>query len=95
VRLLSRKAEHLVLPRPFGWQVGEASDAHALRKPAVDGGFDQIGRKESQRNCHIDLSHTAVFPRGDDLRTCCWISDEFIKPTTATGDRGYQSRPRL
>ena len=38
-----RKAEHLALPGPFGWQVGEASDAHALREAAIDGRFDEIG----------------------------------------------------
>ena len=33
--------EHFVLSGPFGWQVGEASDAHAVRESAVDGRFHQ------------------------------------------------------
>jgi len=35
-RLLCRKAEHLALSGPFRRQVGEASDAHATREPAID-----------------------------------------------------------
>jgi hypothetical protein len=31
MRLLPEKAVHQVLPGPFGWQVGEASDAHTMR----------------------------------------------------------------
>ena len=69
MRLLPRKAEHLVLLGPFGWQVGEASNAHAMRQPAIDGRFDQIGRKESQRDGHVDLSGAASFPLRDAVGT--------------------------
>jgi len=65
VRLLRRKAEHLVLAGPLRWQVGEASNAPAVGEPAIDGCLDQIGRKESQRDCHVDLSR--VFPLCDGL----------------------------
>ena len=44
--LLRSKAEHLVLAGPFGWQVGEAGNSHAMREPPVDGGLDEIGREE-------------------------------------------------
>jgi hypothetical protein len=64
---------------PFGWQIGEPSDAHAVGEPAIDGRFDQIGRKEGQRDRHVDLSRAAVFSRRDAVRTRCWISDNFIK----------------
>jgi hypothetical protein len=43
---LSRKPEHLVLPGPFGWQVEEAGDAHAMGKPTLDGRPDEIRREE-------------------------------------------------
>ena len=46
--LLWRNAEHLVLPGPFGGQVGEAGDAHAAREPAIHGRFDEIGCKEGK-----------------------------------------------
>jgi hypothetical protein len=36
------KAEHLALLRPFGRQVGETGNTHAVRKPTIDGGFDEI-----------------------------------------------------
>ena len=68
MRLLPRKAEHLVLLGPFRWQVAETSNAHAMREPAIDGRFDQIGRGESQRDCHIDLSRAAVFSFRDAVR---------------------------
>ena len=44
--LLRSKAEHLVLAGPFGRQVGEAGNSHAMREPPVDGGLDEIGREE-------------------------------------------------
>jgi hypothetical protein len=33
-----RKAEHLVLLRPFGGQVDETGNAHPVREPTIDGG---------------------------------------------------------
>jgi len=95
LRLARRKAEQLVLSGPFRWRVGEAGNSDAIGEPAFNGGFDEIGRKESQRNRHIDLSRTAVFSRGDGLRTCPRISNEFIQPTTATGNQCNQSCARI
>ena len=60
VRLLRRKAEQLVLAGPLRRQVGEASNAHAVGEPTIDGRFDEIGRKESQRDCHVDLSRERI-----------------------------------
>ena len=51
VRMLGsvrRKAEHLVLLRPFGGQVDETGNAHPVREPAIDGGFDEIGCEEGE-----------------------------------------------
>jgi hypothetical protein len=42
VRLLRRKAEHLMLSGPLRWQVGEASNAHAMRQPTFDRGLYEI-----------------------------------------------------
>ena len=76
--IIARKPEYLVLPGPFRRQVGEASNAHTVGEPAIDGRFDQIGREESKRDGHVDLSRAAVFSRRDAVRTRCWISDEFV-----------------
>jgi len=38
--------EQFVLPGPFGRQVGEASNAHAVRESTIDGRFDEIGCEE-------------------------------------------------
>jgi hypothetical protein len=43
-----RKAEHLALPWPFGRQVGEAGNTHAVWEPAIDGGFDEIGGEKGE-----------------------------------------------
>ena len=48
--IIARKPEYLVLPGPFRRQVGEASNAHTVGEPAIDGRFDQIGCEESQRD---------------------------------------------
>src|SRR6516225_5247954 len=68
--LARRKAEHLVLARPLRWQVAEASNAHAVGEPTIDGRLDEIGRKESKLDCHVDLSRAAVFSLGDAVYTC-------------------------
>ena len=49
-RLLRRKAEHLVLARPFSRQIGEASNSHSMREPARNSCFDQIGREKGKRD---------------------------------------------
>ena len=85
VRLLRRKVEQLVLAGPLRQQIGEASNAHAMGEPAIDGGFDQIGHEESQRDCHVDLSRAAVFSLGYLVRTRCRISDQFHQANDGHG----------
>ena len=41
------KTKHLVLPRPFHWQVGGASNAHSVLQPAIDYGLDEIGASKA------------------------------------------------
>ena len=47
-RLLGGKAKHLVLAGPFGRQVDEAGDAHAVGKPNLDRCLNKIRRQECQ-----------------------------------------------
>jgi hypothetical protein len=56
VRLLRRKAEHLVLAGPLRRQVGEASNADAMRQPAIDGRLEEIGCEEGQRDVRKSVS---------------------------------------
>ena len=86
-RLRWRKAEHLALPGPFGWQVGEANNAHAVRKSPIDGCFDEIGCKEGKRDRHVYLADAAALSFGDAFRACRCIGDKFIKPTASAGNR--------
>ena len=88
--LLCSKAEHLVLAGPFGWQVGEAGNSHAMREPAVDGGRDEIGREEGKRDCHIHLADAAPLSLGDAFRGCRLLGNKFIEPPAPAGDRRDQ-----
>ena len=45
-QLFGRKPEHLVLAGPFGRQVGEADNSHAMRESSFDRSLDEVGRKE-------------------------------------------------
>src|SRR6202051_4221782 len=76
--LLRSKAEHVVLEGPFGWQVGEAGNSHAMREPPVDGGRDEIGREEGKRDCHIHLADAAPLALSDAFRGCRFLGDKFI-----------------
>jgi hypothetical protein len=54
------KAEHLALLRPFGRQVGETGNTHAVRKPTIDGGFDEIRGEEGAFVASARLAFVAV-----------------------------------
>ena len=89
-QLLRRKAEDGILPGPFGRQIDEASYPHPVRKPPLYGGSDQIRREERKRDRHIHLADAAALSFCDAFAGCCWIPDQFIEPTTSTGDRRDQ-----
>jgi len=57
----------LVLPCPFDRQITEARDSQAVRQLPIDCGFDEFGRKESQRYCHVDLACAASSAIGDAM----------------------------
>src|SRR5258705_5373591 len=59
------KSEDLVLPRPFNGQVTEARNPQTMRQLPIDCGFNEIGRKESQRDHHVDLKRAASVTLGD------------------------------
>jgi hypothetical protein len=72
--------EQFVLPGPFGWQICEASDAHAVRQSAFDGRFDEIGCEEGKRDRHVYFADAAIltlrdpanyqhFPQTDSLES--------------------------
>src|SRR5215218_281385 len=41
---------------PFGREVAESSDSHAMGQAHLDGRLDEIGCQERKRDRHIDLS---------------------------------------
>jgi len=89
------KAKHLVLLGPCGGQVGEAGNAHAMRKSTFNRRFDEIGREERKRDRHIDLAHAAFLACCDMLYVGYRARDELIEPTTAACDCVDQSHPPL
>jgi hypothetical protein len=42
------EAKHLALAGPFGRQVGETGDSHAVREPSINGRLDEVGREEGE-----------------------------------------------
>jgi hypothetical protein len=78
------KAKHLVLLGPCGGQVGEAGNAHAMRKSTVNRRFDEIGREERKRDRHIDLADAALLAFGNS----------FGVAVTLVASSSSQRRPR-
>ena len=94
-RLARRKTKHLVLPGPLRWQVGEASNPHAVGKPATDGRLDEIGSKESQRYRHVDFAHAALGAGGDALGRGRRILDQLLEPMAPLCNRSNQRPSRV
>lgn len=51
----------MMLFGPFGGQVCEAGNAHAVWKSTINGRFHEIRREERERDRHIDLAGAASF----------------------------------
>jgi hypothetical protein len=83
----NRQTEHRVLARPLGRGIAQASNANAVRQSSFDGGLDEIGREERERDRHIDLSNAAFLARINLLDTGDGAGNNLIKPTPTTCDR--------
>jgi hypothetical protein len=86
LELMGGKAKHLVLLGPCGGQVGEAGNAHAMRKSTVNRRFDEIGREERKRDRHVDLADAAPLALRNCFRSGYPVSCEFIEPTASAGN---------
>src|SRR5712671_3631270 len=93
--LIRGKSEGLVLPRPFDGQITQARDPQPVRQMPIDCGFDEIGRKESQRYCHVDFAHAACGAGGDALGRGRRILNQLLEPTAPLRNRSNQCRFRL
>jgi hypothetical protein len=83
---LSRKPKHPVLLGPCGGQVGEAGNAHAMRKSTVNRRFDEIRREERERDRHVDLADAAPLAFGNCFGGGRDVSCEFIEPTASASN---------
>jgi hypothetical protein len=64
LKLFRIKPEGLELPAPFVWQIAETFNTYAAGQATFNGGFDKIGRKERERDRHVDLTDTAFLADG-------------------------------
>jgi hypothetical protein len=80
------ETKHLVLLGPCGGQVGEAGNAHATRKSTINRRLDEIGRKEGQRDRHIDLADAAPLAFGNCFGRGRNVSCKFIEPTASASN---------
>ena len=95
VRLQHREAKHLALAGPFGRQVGEPGNSHARRKPSIDGRFDEVGREEGERDCHVDLARSAALASGDAFGSRSGVGDKLVEPAASSRDRCHKERTTL
>jgi hypothetical protein len=61
--LFRTEAERLELLAPSSRQIAEPLDADAAGQATFYGGFDKVGRKEGERDRHIDLPDAAFLAR--------------------------------
>src|ERR1700704_804860 len=94
-RSICGKPDDFVLPRPFDGQITQARDPQAVGQMPIDRGFDEIGRKESQRYRHVDLTGAASSAVGDVLGRGRRILDQLLEPTAPLRNRSNQCRFRL
>src|SRR5256885_12807316 len=90
-----RQAEHGVLARPLGWRIAQSGDADTAWQSTCDRGPDKIGRKEGERDGHVDLPSAAPLALGDTFRTCVNVSEKFVEPSAALRNRCDQERAGL
>ena len=85
-RLLRGEAEHLVLARPFGWQVAETGNSHASGSRPSIAALTRSGARKASEIVMLIL-RTLHPSRLAMLSVCCWIGDKFFEPTAPAGDR--------
>src|SRR5262245_12358233 len=93
--LLSRKSEHLVLPRPFRGRVDKASHCHSSKQPALDRSLDEIRSEECEGDGHVDLADAASLALGDAFDGGACVIDKFLEPAAPARDRGDQGGASL
>ena len=86
LELMGGEAKHLVLLGPCGGQVGEAGNAHAMRKSTVNRRFDEIGREERKQDRHINFADAAPLAFRNCLGGGYPVSCQFIEPTASAGN---------
>ena len=68
VALTGSEAKDSPLARPFGRQIGKTGHAHAMRKPAVNRGLDEIGGEEGERECPVHVSDAGLLALDNAFR---------------------------
>ena len=87
------KTEYAVLTRPLRGEFAEARQSHAVRQSTFDRCLDEIGGKEGERDCHVDLARAAARAIGDRLDGCSGILYQFVEPAPTTRYGGDEKSP--
>ncbi len=81
--------------RPLDWSIAQSGDADAAWQSALDGSPHEIGGKEGQGDCHVDLSYAAPLALRNAFRICVRVGKKFVEPTAASRNRCDQERAGL
>src|SRR6185312_1716575 len=73
----------------------QALDVDASRQAAFHGGTDQFGRKEGERDRHVDVTNAASLARSDLFSAGDRPRDDLIEPAPASRDSGDQTETPL
>ena len=79
-----------MLARPLSRRITKSSDPNAPWQPAFNSRLHKIGRQESQRYCHIDLTQAAVLSPSDALDSDVCVLDKLLEPVAPARDRDDQ-----
>ena len=89
MRFQSKGFELLV---PFRRRITKSLDSNTARQATFDRGADEIRCEESERDCHVDLTHTALLTCCDPLNVGHGARNDLVKPTTPSGDGADEAR---
>jgi hypothetical protein len=90
-RIKSTSRASRIGERPLSRRVTQTGYADAARQSPFYGSLHQLGRQESQRDRHIDLSNAALVACSNLGDTGDGPGHDLIKPTPATRDGGNES----
>ena len=84
-----------MLAGPFGGQFAESGHAHAMWQTSFDGRPDEVGCKESERDCHVDFARAAALACCNCLDVRIGSCNKLVEPAAPPCNRGDEKRAVL